>query len=136
MPDDLLHIVTFVLRPPSAAADISQQLLDGTYDVSSASRANLAADPADVKAALAFIQKNGLRLVSENADARTIHASGTVQQLEAAFGVSLTNASGDEGSVEAMHNEEALTMPAELTGPVIAVLGLDQRPIARHHAGE
>jgi kumamolisin len=135
MPDDSLHTITFVLRPPSAAADISRQLLDGTYDVSSATQGSLSADPADIKAARAFIQKNGLSIVSENADARTIHASGTVDQLESAFGVSLTDRS-EEGSVEAMHNKEAFTMPEELAGPVMAVLGLDQRPIARHHGAE
>jgi hypothetical protein len=133
MSDDSQHTVTLVLRPPSDAADISQQLLNGTYDVSSASQVSLSADAADIKAALAFIQKHGLRVVSENAEARTIHASGTRQQLELAFGVTLSNRAEEEGSVEAMHTEEPLTMPAELIGPVIAVLGLDQRPIARHH---
>ncbi len=120
--------VTFVLRQPAGAADIAERLLSGTFDASSTKRADLAADPADVQAVLSFIAEHGLEVVKQDAAARTVQASGTVQQLDDAFGVSL-----GAGSAEALHYQGEMKVPAELEDSVIAVLGLDQRAIAKHH---
>ncbi len=127
MPDDLTCTITFVLRPSPAAEEIGEELLSGQYHASAAKKEVMSADNADMQAVLDFIQQHGLQLVSPNAASRTVKASGTVSQLESAFDVSLAS----EGADEPMHPKEDLKLPADLTDHVIAVLGMDQRPIAR-----
>ncbi len=87
----------------------------------------MSADNADMQAVLDFIQQHGLQLVSQNAASRTVKAAGTVAQMELAFGVSL----GSTATGEPMHPKEKLKLPVDLAGHVIAILGMDQRPIAK-----
>jgi kumamolisin len=125
MPVDATWTISFVLRPSPAAEEISQQLLSGHYHASAANKEAMSADTADMQTVMNFIQQHGLQLVSQNAASRTVKASGTVAQLESAFGVSLGSADGP------IHPKEELKLPADLAGHVIAVLGMDQRPIAK-----
>ena len=126
MPDAAALTITFVLRPSPAAEEIGQQLLTGQYYASAANKEALSADTADRQAVMSFIQQHGLQLVSQNAASRTVKASGTVAQLESAFDVSLVSAED-----EPMHPKDEMKLPANLAGHVIAVLGMDQRPIAK-----
>jgi kumamolisin len=126
MPDAAALTITFVLRPSPAAEKIGQQILSGNYQASAPNNEALSADNADMQAVMDFIQRRGLQLVRQNAASRTVKASGTVAQLESAFDVSLVSEEDDP-----MHPREELKLPADLAGHVIAVLGMDQRPIAK-----
>ncbi len=89
------------------------------------------ADPADVAAVKAFAGAHGLAVVQENAGRRTVILSGTVAQFNAAFGVDLQQFEYHGGSYRGRTGP--VHLPDQLAGKVEAVLGLDNRPIARPH---
>lgn len=89
------------------------------------------AEPADITAIKAFAASHGLTVVQEHADRRTVLLSGTVAQLEAAFGVKLQRFEHPSGTYRG--REGCIELPSELGGIVEAVLGLDNRPQARTH---
>ena len=92
-----------------------------------------AADPAAVKLVQRFAKEFGLT-VQRGTPApgrRTIKLTGTVANMQRAFGVSLTHKTvkGETYRVR----EGSIHLPAELQGYVVAVLGLDNRPQAEPH---
>jgi kumamolisin len=102
-------------------------------------RANHAADPAAVKAVRAFAKEFSLTVQpgTPAPGRRTIKLTGTVVNMQRAFGVALMNKALD--GVTYRVREGSITLPSELTDYVVAVLGLDNRPQAQPHfrvAGE
>jgi kumamolisin len=128
---------TIVFRRPPRAGDMAQDLLSGAARRMSREEAAqfLRADPADLAAVRAFVHEYGLRIVSENAEARTLRVEGSLAQVGKAFGVDLQLRTDEHGK-EYLSYQGPLTIPASLDGMVEAVLGLDQRPIARRGAGQ
>lgn len=91
------------------------------------------ADPADAEKLRGFAQQHGLTETGCELHRRVMHLRGTPQQLQQAFGVQLGSYQmGDGGPVKVgCHGKP--TLPSDLSSSVIAVLGLDQRPVARPH---
>ena len=89
------------------------------------------AAPADLAAVRAFAAAHGLHVVQEHAARCTVVLSGTVAQFNAAFQVQLQRMQHDTCSYRGRTGPIAL--PAELSGVVEAVLGLDSRPQAAAH---
>jgi kumamolisin len=89
------------------------------------------ADPADIAAIKSFASQHGLKVVAEHPERRTVVLSGTVAQLEAAFGVKLEHY--EHGSGHYRGRRGCIELPSELDGIVQAVLGLDNRPQAKTH---
>jgi hypothetical protein len=86
---------------------------------------------ADLDKVAAFAQAHGLTVAESSAARRTVVLSGTVAQMEAAFGVSLGHY---ETPTESYRGREGFVhVPEEIAEIVESVLGLDNRPIARHH---
>jgi len=79
----------------------------------------------DVKAVEGFATDYGLRVTEASAAKRTVKVSGSPQSLGRAFGVEL------HGFGSYVAYQGPLTIPDKLSGIVMAVLGLDTRPIAR-----
>ena len=78
----------------------------------------------DVAAVEAFARQYGLQVTEADAAKRTVKVSGSAYDLGRAFGVELSafgNYIGYQGPI---------TVPDDLSGIVMAVLGLDTRPIA------
>ena len=75
--------------------------------------------------------KHGLAVVQEHAGRRTVVLSGTVAQFNAAFGVDLQRFEHPGGSYRGRVGN--VQLPDELAGRVEAVLGLDNRPVAKPH---
>ena len=71
-----------------------------------------------------FAQEAGLEVIEADAAKRTVKVSGLASTLAKAFGVELRS-SGDYVSYSG-----PVTVPEELAGKIMAVLGLDNRPIA------
>jgi kumamolisin len=92
--------------------------------------ATLGADPADLERVISFSQSHGLTVVESNAARRTVRVSGAVSQMESAFGIALQSC--ETGGRLYTCYDGVLSIPASLEGIVVAVLGLDQRPVARH----
>jgi kumamolisin len=92
-----------------------------------------AADPAAVKLVRAFAKDFGLVVVPDplSLECRTIKLAGTISAMQKAFGVTLTHKTYDGGTYRV--REGSITLPAQLVGPVEAVLGLDNRPQAQPH---
>jgi len=99
------------------------------------SRANFAerfgADPADISAVEDFATTHGLHAVQKDRARRTVVLSGTVAQFNKAFGVNLKQVEHEEGTFRGREGE--ISLPDTLAGKVEAVLGLDDRPVARPH---
>jgi kumamolisin len=86
-------------------------------------------DPADMAKVRAFASANALTVVEESAARRTTVLSGTVAQMDAAFGVRLQQITHPGGTYRGRSG--TIQVPAELDGIVEAVLGLDNRPQAK-----
>lgn len=112
---------------------LGEQLLSGSFHPVPREQAEqmLSADPDDLAIVRSFLTQHGLTVTKENAEARTLHVEGTVQQMNQAFGIQLGWFEGAHG--RHLGYEGALSIPESLSGIVTAVLGLDQRPIATHH---
>jgi kumamolisin len=89
------------------------------------------ADGADIAAVKKFAAAHDLSVVQEHVGRRTVVLSGTVTQFNAAFGVDLQRfeypGGWYRGRVGNVH------LPDELQERVEAVLGLDNRPVAKPH---
>lgn len=116
---------------------MAQDLLAGSARRLSREEATqlMRADPADLAAVRAFVHEYGLKIVAENAEARTLRVEGSLSQVGKAFGVDLHLRTDEHGN-EYLSYQGSLTIPAPLQGMMEAVLGLDQRPIARRGAGQ
>ncbi|MBV8812435.1 MAG: hypothetical protein JO033_27505 [Acidobacteriaceae bacterium] len=123
---------SILLRRPASAADIGEAILSGTYRPESreAAEAALSADPNDVAAVETFVRDSGMEILSVDAPSRTIRIRGTVEKLDRAFGIEIgweQDARGDRY----LSYRAPITLPESLVPAVTAVLGLDQRPVAR-----
>lgn len=127
-------VATIVLRRRASAAQLGEELLAGSApSISREEAAQIGADPNDVAAVRDFAVQNGLKVIEENAAARTLRLEGTVQQMDAAFGVEIARFEDKQGQ-RFLSYQGTILVPESLRGIIIAVLGLDQRPAARHHA--
>jgi kumamolisin len=91
------------------------------------------ADPDALKQVKAFAKEFNLNVEDDPTAAirRTVQLTGTAADIQKAFGVEL-NQKTIEG-VEYRVREGGIQLPASLTGSVLAVLGLDNRPQAKPH---
>ena len=123
---------TIIVRRPQRSEDTRQQLLAGSLPALSREQAEqlIRVDPADLAAVESFAEKYGLRIVAENAAARTVQVEGSVANVGRAFGVKIERRVDPEDKKYLSYQGE-LSVPAEVAEVVEAVLGLDQRPVAR-----
>jgi kumamolisin len=123
---------TILIRRPAGAGDLSQRLLAGSRPQLSREEAAqfMRVNPADLAAVAAFAHDYGLKIVSENAEARTMSVEGSAAQVGKAFGIKIEWRIDPQGHKYLSYQGE-LTTAAPLAGIIEAVLGLDQRPIAR-----
>lgn len=127
-------VATVVLRRRASAAELGEKLLAGTAEpISREAAAEIGADPQDIAAVRDFVEANGLKIVNENPAARTLRIEGTIQQMDRAFGVQMAWFENAQGQ-RFLSYRGTISIPASLQGIVIAVLGLDLRPAARHHS--
>lgn len=90
------------------------------------------ASPASVEMLQAFAKEFGLTVeASPRSCPCTVRVSGSVADVEKAFGVSLQTQTTQGGTFRV--REGAIYLPEELEGHVLAVLGLDNRPQAKPH---
>ncbi|MBV9303560.1 MAG: S8/S53 family peptidase [Acidobacteriaceae bacterium] len=87
------------------------------------------ADPADIRAVEEFASANHLAIARLNPAARTITLCGPLSIIAGAFGADLA-LSEIEGKI-LRTREGSLYVPDSLRGRVMAVMGFDQRPIAK-----
>src|SRR6516162_5159576 len=90
-------------------------------------------DPADVTLATEVLGRYGLTATAAHPQSRRLKVRGTIGALSTAFGTTLmlVSSPGPGGTVTHRYRSGGLSVPAELSGIVTAVLGLDDRPQAR-----
>jgi kumamolisin len=107
------------------------QRVDVTVVLRRAAReAGVGADPADVAAVEEFAGRHGLVVTGVNLAARSVGLSGPAAEMASAFDVRLEEYRGDGGERWRGRVGE-VRVPADLAHAVRAVLGLDDRPVAR-----
>jgi kumamolisin len=89
------------------------------------------ADPADIAAIEEFAHENGLTVSEQSAARRSVVLKGTAANMQKAFGTTLAHYQTPTGRYRGRTG--SLTIPANLQGVVLAVLGLDNRPVAKPH---
>lgn len=88
------------------------------------------ADPADVERLRAFGLQHGMQELACDLACRTLHWRCNVKSLQQVFGVRLGRYQMAPGGPTFVGCEQAPTLPDPA---VIAVLGLDRRPVAHPH---
>jgi kumamolisin len=86
---------------------------------------------ADIALVEQFAQEHSLDVLEISTARRTVRLSGTVANLQTAFGVTLQNYEHPGGAYRG--REGTLTLPEPMHEAVTAVLGLDNRPAATPH---
>ncbi len=93
--------------------------------------ARYGADPADLAKVAEFAQEYGLTVEGSFADRRTVQLSGSVEQMNKAFGVQLNNYEFPGGTYRS--REGHVQVPRALADVIKRVSGLTDRPLARAH---
>jgi kumamolisin len=127
--------VTLMLR---RRAQVPRELIVGPETLSLAQLGEqYGAAPADIALVTQVLGRNGLTVTETHTASRRLKVQGTVGQLSAAFGTTLTLVTTPHpdgtGAVTHRYRSGGLSVPAEVAGIVTAVLGLDDRPQARPH---
>jgi kumamolisin len=89
------------------------------------------ADSADIQTVAAFAAQAGLQVEETDIGRRIVVLSGTVRNMNKAFGVRLQNC--EEGGRAFRVREGGISVPDTIAGIVTGVFGLDQRPQAIPH---
>jgi kumamolisin len=130
-PQAAIH-VTLVLR---RRAEVPRELVTGPQTISADQlAAQYGASPDDIELVKSTLEGLGLAVTEVDTGSRRVKVSGTVEAMSAAFGTTLTQVTSDHlgtGQVTHRYRSGALSVPAVLDGVVVAVLGLDDRPVAR-----
>jgi hypothetical protein len=80
-----------------------------------------------------FSRRYGLKIESTDDASRRVQISGTVRELERAFGVKLQQRTFER--TRFVTYEGSIRIDADVAPSIMAVLGLDRRPIARPRTG-
>jgi kumamolisin len=124
--------VTLILR---RRADVPRSLVTGPETLTSAELGSqYGSDPADVALVTEVLGRHGLTVTESSPESRRMKVTGTIGALSTAFGTTLRLVSSPYPggrTVTHRYRSGGLFVPAELSGIVTAVLGLDDRPQAR-----
>ncbi len=133
--DGQVITVTVLLR---RRAQLPDELVSTPETVSTAELgARYGAAPEDAALVAEVLGRYGLAVVDTQLGSRRLKVRGTLANLCAAFGTTLTEVTSPHldggGGVTHRARTGGLSVPAELSGIITAVLGLDNRPQARPH---
>jgi kumamolisin len=131
--DSQVITVTVLLR---RRAEVPAALVEGPQTISASELGErYGADPADAQLVSEVLGSYGLTVTETHLESRRMMVSGTIAEMQAAFGTTLaavTSAHPDgSGHVRHRYRTGSLSVPARLSGLITAVLGLDDRPQAR-----
>jgi kumamolisin len=115
-----IKAMTMHAGPPAGRDYLTREQLAADYG----------ADSQDIAKVEAFAAANNLRVAHVSAARRSIWLSGTAAVMSAAFGVTLQEYSLPGGGTYRGLDGE-IFIPADLTGIIVGVFGLDNRPQAR-----
>lgn len=109
-----------LIEPDPRVAPMSIEQIEGRFG----------ADPADIEKVSNALRDMGFTVVSSSAGARTVQIRGPVAAAEKAFSVDL-GLYESPNQPQYRGREGGIRIPAELSGIVTGVFGLDQRQVAK-----
>jgi kumamolisin len=89
------------------------------------------ADPSSIATVAEFAHEYGLTITESSQQKRTVVLSGTIENMQRAFGTELAYYDSPHGRYRGRTGE--VMIPEELAPVLTAVLGLDNRPVAKPH---
>jgi len=106
--------------------------------------AKYGASPADLQKVVEFVESKGLKVVETHAARRTVVASGTVAQMNHAFGVTLgryqhevPGRRGQNPQTETYRGREGfIHVPSDLAKVIVGVFGLDNRRVIKRNSAD
>lgn len=90
------------------------------------------ADAADIDTVTSELGNLGIEVLEVDAASRRVRIAGSAALLSTVFDTSLSRVRRQD-QIEHRYREGALSLPEPLTGVVVAVLGMDDRPQAQSH---
>jgi kumamolisin len=131
--DGQVITVTVLLR---RRAEVPAELVEGPQTISTSELGErYGADPADAQLVSEVLGSYGLTVTETHLASRRMMVSGTIAAMQAAFGTTLTAVTSPHpdgsGDIQHRYRTGSLSVPAQLSGIITAVLGLDDRPQAR-----
>ena len=129
VPDDEAVQATVVLRRRSGDRQPPYHHLhaEGGPLTSQALGEQYGAHPDDLDTLGRVLRERGVTILESHAPSRRVRIEGTAATLSALFGTTLHRVTRDDGLPHTRMREGSLSLPAELSGVVTAVLGLDDR---------
>jgi kumamolisin len=135
--DEIVH-ATIVLRRSTQSAPLDSgdafSYAGGTttpYRSREEFSASHGAGPSDLALIDAFAREFGLTITEKSQPRRSVVISGSADAMQKAFGMSLAYYDSPRGVYRGRTGN--IQIPSELEGVVTAVLGLDNRPVAKSH---
>lgn len=132
-PNELMH-VTVVLRSRSGGKkqpSLDNFIAKGERLTREEYQARYGADPADVAQVAAFASQHGLTVAQVNTPARSMLLTGRTADFAQAFQVKFEQC--EYKGRRFRQRTGAVNVPADLSGVVVSVHGLDNRPQAKAH---
>jgi kumamolisin len=131
--DSQVITVTVLLR---RRAEVPAELVQGPQTISTSELGErYGADPADAQLVSEVLGSYGLTVTETHLESRRLMVSGTIAAMQSAFGTRLSAVTSPHpdgsGDVQHRYRTGSLSVPAQLSGVITAVLGLDDRPQAR-----
>jgi kumamolisin len=125
--------VTVLLRRRAA---VPSALVEGPETVSTTELGEqYGAAQADAQLVAQVLGEFGLTVTETHLASRRLKVTGTIAAMQSAFGTTLTAVTSPHpdgsGNVAHRYRTGSLSVPAQLSGIITAVLGLDDRPAAR-----
>lgn len=128
-PDERVE-VSVILRPRRQLSEQDLTARAGQPMTREEFAASYGADPSDIAGVEAFARDHGLQVIQTSPERRTVVLGGRAADMEAAFGVKLSQVRMADGTqVRAADREPQL--PPQLAASVVGVFGLDTHPAAR-----
>ena len=122
-PDEILTIKLILRRRRAATALLENHLSHEQL------AENHGADPADVATIEAFASEHHLSIAGVNPASRAIALTGTFGALSAAFGADVEIRRTGDKTMRILRSD--VRLPEALAHSILAVLGFDERPVAR-----
>ncbi|MFZ0707441.1 MAG: S53 family peptidase [Candidatus Korobacteraceae bacterium] len=132
-PNELMH-VTVVLRSRTGGKkqpSLEKLIAKGDRLTREEYQARYGAEPADVAQVAAFASRHGLTVAQVNTAARTMLLTGRTADFSQAFQVQFEQC--EHKGRKFRQRTGAVNIPADLSGIVVSVHGLDNRPQAQAH---
>jgi kumamolisin len=133
-PSEMITVTVLLRR----RAELPSELINTTATVSTQELGDrYGADSADATKVADVLGRYGLTVTEFQLASRRLKVTGMVAAMQAAFGTTLTSVTSEHpdgsGSVTHRYRTGQLMVPAELSGIIVGVLGLDTRPQASPH---